>query len=202
MTWKTCFWLSLGWQGSKLQVLELLTWGRKKHDRTPLALTSDGGKGTGSMRVSASLTWFCDFLALKFWDDKIIPNLNCSHFSRIINVVRSCALNYPTISVVCRLMFTSALIRETRILHLPSVIWNLKQSILPCIFLDNPQLAFSLPITLFELPEVSEVQCIVYVRIYDGPLASPLMLLPPAPLRRQPKRLCWFCSRSFGSQRG
>lgn len=56
MTWITAvcnsfFW----WQGLELRVLELLTWGRKKHDTTLLALTSAGGKGTGTMRLSAFL---------------------------------------------------------------------------------------------------------------------------------------------------
>lgn len=39
----------------------------------------------------------------------------------------------------------------------------------------------SLPATLSEQAQVSEVQCIVYVRIHDGPLTSPFMALSPHP---------------------
>lgn len=39
----------------------------------------------------------------------------------------------------------------------------------------------SLPTTLSELAEMSEVQCFVYVRILDGPLVSPFMVLAPPP---------------------
>lgn len=38
-----------------------------------------------------------------------------------------------------------------------------------------------MPTTLSELAEVSEVLSIVYVRIHDGPLVSPFMVLPPSP---------------------
>ena len=38
------------WHGLNLQALELLTWGRKRDNRTLLALTPAGRKGTGTMR--------------------------------------------------------------------------------------------------------------------------------------------------------
>lgn len=60
----------------------------------------------------------------------------------------------------------------------------------------------SLPLLLSELAVVSEVQCIEYVRIHDGPLATPFTLLPFHPSQEAAKEAVLVLQSIFWGSEG
>lgn len=60
----------------------------------------------------------------------------------------------------------------------------------------------SLPLLLSKLAVVSQVQCIEYVRIHDGPLASPFTVLPLYPSQEAAKAAVLVLQSIFSGSEG